>query len=72
MGVALAAPWSARGEIEPALKAYGKALELDADNVAALTNAGLILARYYGLLGPAVNMIEHALAVLERRYEEPE
>lgn len=70
LGVAL--ELERKGEIEPALKAYGKALELDADNVAALINAGLILARYYGLLGPAVNMIEHAVAVLERRYEEPE
>lgn len=53
---------------EQALRAYARALEFDADNVAALNNAALLLIREYGLLGPALTMFERARIVLKKRY----
>lgn len=56
------------GKIEPAKSAYEKAIDDDAENVAALVNLALLEARHRGEYEPAIKKLQTALSVLEKRY----
>jgi len=49
---------------------YARALALDPDNVAALFNLAILRARYWGAFDEAIDLLIHAIDVLQDRYEE--
>jgi tetratricopeptide (TPR) repeat protein len=58
------------GRLHEAAKAYLDALDLDADNVAALANLSLVLAQLAELYFAAIRLLVYARATLERRHRE--
>jgi tetratricopeptide (TPR) repeat protein len=59
-------------EIESAAELYAEAIEADRENVAALMNLSVLLARYYGRYDWAVGLLGLARIALRKRYREAE
>jgi tetratricopeptide (TPR) repeat protein len=58
-----------QGAVTPALEAYVKALRVDPDNVGALVNLAVLVARDLGRHSDAIVLLLHARNVLLNRYE---
>jgi len=58
------------GEVMVAARTYGRALQAESENVAALFNLGLILARHTENFVVAEQLLQRALEVLKARYED--
>jgi tetratricopeptide (TPR) repeat protein len=57
-----------QGQVLEALDAYADALALDPDNVGALANLGVLIARQFGLYREATLLLFQARQILVRRY----
>jgi Flp pilus assembly protein TadD len=59
-----------QGDVVAAIDAYIDALAVDPDNVGALVNLSVLIAREFALYGDAIVLLLHARRVLLDRYEE--